>query len=71
MEKIKNEAKDAVMSDDVIGRIANEVARSDQVIKPIEVFTRNQVYQHVQVRVAEEGFLLSQERLPTVDVKHV
>lgn len=50
MEKFDNSGKDAVISDDLIGRIAEKVARSDQLTKPISVLVRDQVNHHVQVR---------------------
>lgn len=38
MKKVENAAKDAMISDKVVVCIADEVARSIQLIKPIDVF---------------------------------
>lgn len=65
MAKIKNSAKDAVLSVAVIAVIGEEVARSDQVMKPIAVTVRDQLCHHVQVRLAGERYLYSREGLPT------
>lgn len=58
MAKIENAAKDAVMSDDIIERIAEAVALSDQLMKPTAFSVFDQVYSHVQDRLAEELFFL-------------
>lgn len=71
MAKIENVAMDAVMSDDVIGRIAEEVARCDQSMKQIAVFVPDQFYHHVQVSFPEKRSFHSRERLSTREFGHV
>lgn len=43
MAQIENATKDAVKSEDVIARIAEDVPVSDQLTKPTAVFVRVQV----------------------------
>lgn len=71
MAQIENAGKNNVMSNNVVGRIAEEAARSEQYMKPIAVFLCDQVYHHAQVRLTEKRFLHSRERLPTEEVEHV
>lgn len=47
------------MSDDVFGRIGEEVARLDQLMKRITVFACDQAYHHVHVGLVEKRFLYS------------
>lgn len=63
MKNVKNAAKKTVLSEVVIGHITQRVARSDQLMKPIAVFVRDQVYHQVQVKLAGKTFLHSQKRL--------
>lgn len=65
MSKVENAAKDNVLSEEATGRIAEEVSRSDQLMKPFALFVRDQVYHRVLVTLAEERFLHSRKRLPT------
>lgn len=69
MNRIKNSAKHAVISEEVIGHIQEEVAPSERFMKPIVVILCDQVYHLVQVRLVVEPFLHSRERLSTEKVE--
>lgn len=71
MAKIENAAKNAGISDDVIGRVAEVIARSDQLMKPNAVIVSDQVYHQLQVGLAEESLLHSRERLSTGKVAYI
>lgn len=68
MAQVEDVFEDAVTFNEVIGRITEKVASSDQLIKPIAVFFCYQVYHHVEVGLAEERFLHSRERFRLRDV---
>lgn len=53
MIKVEISASDVVVSEGVIGRIAEKVAGSDRLMNSISVFVRDQESHQVQVRLTE------------------
>lgn len=56
MNMAEKAKKVAMLYEDVIESIAEECLSSDQFIKPIALFVKNQVYQHLQAKLAKGGF---------------
>lgn len=71
MTKVENAAKDAVVSENVVGRAVKEVVQSDQLMKSIGIVVRDQVYYHVQVKLNEKSLVHSRERLSTGEEERV
>lgn len=65
MSKVEHAAKDATVFEDVLRSTAKNVSRLNRLIKPIAVFTRGQMYHHVQFKLAEKWLLQSRECLWT------
>lgn len=57
IKEIENAAEIFVISPDVVGRIAEDVVRSDQLMMLIAVFVVDQKYHDVQIRLAERTLL--------------
>lgn len=70
MANIKTAGKEAVMCGDVSRHIAEEVPWSNQFMKPIAVFVRDQFNHYVQGRLVEERSHHSPERLTCGKVEH-
>lgn len=71
MMKTKNAVKDSVLDDDVVGRIVEAIAGPVRMMTPNAVFERNQIYNYVQVKLAQNRSLHSRERLPTGEKANV
>lgn len=62
---VKNAANNAVLSDDVVRRIAEDFIWSDGLLKLIAVFVKNDMFHDVQAMLTEKWFLHSQVRILT------